>query len=127
MKSMRTASSSFRCSLLGAAIALLVVVTAGACTRSDASELQFVDAVAVVTNVLGEHTAEYRSKSEIEASEFAHFEFSSQTNTSSPSVSASGLPEVVGRALWFPFLTTAGTLVYLDASDRITAVFSAGT
>ena len=124
---MRTATSSFSRSLLGAVIALLVVVTPGACIRPDASELQIGDAVAVVTNVLGEHTAEYRSTSEIEFSEFAHFEFSSQTNTASPSVSAAGLPEVVGRALWFPFLTTAGTLVYLDSSDRVTAVFSAGT
>ena len=111
---------------MGAAMAL-VVVTAGACVRPSASELRVGDAVAVVTDVLGGHTAEYRSKSEVEASEFAHFEFTSLTNTSAPKTHASGLPEVVGSALWFPFLTTAGTLVYLDSSGRVTDVFSAGT
>ena len=129
MNSMRTGRSTLRWSLLGAAIAL-VVVTAVVwllSIRPDASELQVGDEVAVVTEVLGEHTTEYRSKSEIEASGFAHFEFESLTDTSAPQTNAYGLPEVVGRALWFPFLTTAGTLVYLDANDRVTAVFAAGT
>ena len=37
------------------------------------------------------------------------------------------LPQVESRALWFPFAMTAGTLVYLDAEDRVSAVFFAGT
>ncbi len=93
----------------------------------DANEVRIGDGASVVTEVLGEATAEYRSKSEIEASRFAHFEFDSLTDTSAPKTKASGLPEVGGRALWFPFLTTAGKLVYLDADDRVTAVFFAGT
>lgn len=129
MKSIRTGSSALRWSLLGAAIALVVMtaVVWWLSIRPDASKVQLEDPVSVVTEILGEYTAEYRSKSEIEASKFAHFEFMSLTDTSAPKIRASGLPEVVGRALWFPFLTTAGTLVYLDASNLVTAVFSAGT
>ena len=122
-------SSLLRWGLLGAA-ALVVVVASGIWLLSllpDEIELQVGDAASVVTEVLGEAAAEYRSKSEIEASRIAHYEFRSLTDTSAPLTKASGLPEVVVRALWFPFLGTSGTLVYLDASDRVTAVFIGGT
>ncbi len=91
------------------------------------SKLQVGDNLAAVTEVMGEYASEFRTKSEIEASKFAHFEFTCLTDVSTPRTDAAGLPDFLGRALWFPFLTTAGTLVYLDSNDRITAVFSAGT
>ena len=95
--------------------------------RPNAATLRVGDPGAVVIDALGEPSSEFDAKRALVDSDFAHFRFTSLTDPSSPPGDASGLPEVDGRALWFPFLTTAGTLVYLDADDRVTAVYAAGT
>ncbi len=109
------------------AMALLAIAALSGCQRSQARGVQLGDAVAVVQEALGQDSVEYRSKAEIEASRFGHYRFENLTDDLDPLTKAAELPEVVGRALWFKHFGTAGTLVYLDERDRVTAVFWAGT
>lgn len=113
-------------------VGLWLLLATTACDRlpqlgPDASVLRPGDSLEVVEGVLDEHAAEYRTRSEIEASRFGYFTFTNLTSPSTPETDASGLPEVAGRALWYPFFKTAGNLVYLDPDDRVVAVFFAGT
>ena len=108
-------------------IALSVVAVLSGCLRHRAKELQVGDTVAVVVEVLGDGSVEYRSKADIEASKFGYYNFRNLTDERDPAETSADLPEVVGRALWFRNFGTSGVLVYLAQSDRVTAVFSAGT
>jgi hypothetical protein len=122
-------SARLRLSLLGAALASALVsgIAWLLSLRPNADELRVGDARATVIRVLGEPAAEVRSRAELTATDFAHFGFDGLTDDAGRRHGADDLPDVTGRALWFPFFSTAGTLVYLDEDDRVSAVFSAGT
>ena len=108
-------------------IALSVVAVLFGCQHRRAKELQVGDTVAVVVEVLGDGSVEYRSVADIEASNFAYYNFRNLIDELDPIEKSADLPEVVGRALWFRNFGTSGILVYLDESDRVTAVFRAAT
>jgi len=94
-----------------------------------AGDLRIGDTTATVSELLGEPAQEYGSLAELMASQLASmgFVFTSLTGHATAPCKARDLPRVPGRALWFPFGATAGTLVYLDSQDRVTGVYSAGT
>ena len=92
-----------------------------------AGDIKLGDSATAVQEHMGAAAAVYRSRAAIEAARFGHFWFTSLTEPGAEPTHADLLPQVESRALWFPFAMTAGTLVYLDAEDRVSAVFFAGT
>lgn len=107
---------------------LVVVASASLALGCDkAGAIKLGDPETVVRERMGSPTAVYRSRAAIEAARFGHFWFTNRNEPGAEPTHADLLPPVEGRALWFRFLTTAGTLVYLDADDRVSGVFSAGT
>ena len=97
--------------------------------RPPAGDLHIGDPTARVFELLGEPEREFGSLDEIQGSRLAPmgFTFESRTDPASEPCRAPDLPGESGRALWFPFGPTAGTLVYLDSQDRVAEVYSAGT
>ena len=119
--------------VLGGLVAVLALVVAAVLSIRSllpaAGKLRIGDPIAVVTEHLGEPDAEYGALEDLLDSELVPmgFEFTPLTHPEEPRCKAEGLPDVPGRALWFPFGPTAGTLVYLDPEDRVANVFSGGT
>jgi hypothetical protein len=109
-------------SLVAVALALLAV----ACNKAG-HDIQLGDPATAVRARMGAPTAVYRSRAAIEAARFGHYWFTDLRQPGAEPTHADLLPEVEGRALWFRHFGTAGTLVYLDADDRVAAVFFAGT
>lgn len=108
-------------SLVAVSVALLAV----GCDKAGAIKLG--DPATAVRARMGAPTAVYRSRAEIEAAPFGYYMFTVRHQPGAEATRADRLPEVEARALWFRNFGTSGTLVYLDADDRVAAVIRAGT
>ena len=108
-------------SLVALSLALLTV----GCDK--AAAIQLGDPAKAVHACMGAPTAVYRSRAEIEAAPFGYYMFTDRRQPGAEPTRADRLPAVEGRALWFRNFGTSGTLVYLNADDRVAAVIRAGT
>ncbi len=118
--------------LIVSVIAVAVIILTVQWLRTpirNAQKIQIGDGVSVVTELLGEPTAEFRNDVELQSSNLKpmSFVFKDIKGSSAVRLPVETLPNIRQRALWFEYSPTAGHLVYLDESDLVEMVFWGGT